>query len=141
MGALASGGQLLLLLLPAGLSAAAVVWDRLWLLLPAALLLPVLVRLLPLCRGEELLWTVLLSVPLGLPVNLPAVRFLRDVLWTDTPLWAVLLRGGLALYVLFSAETLLLSLLAYLLRTQSSETEESPCPNPTPLPPSPPERV
>ena len=74
MGALISGGQVLLLLLPAGLSAAAMASGRLWLLVPAALLLPLLARLLPLCRGDEVLWTVLLSVPLGIPVNLPAVR-------------------------------------------------------------------
>jgi len=126
MGALISGGQVLLLLLPAGLSAAAMASGRLWLLVPAALLLPLLARLLPLCRGDEVLWTVLLSVPLGIPVNLPAVRFLRDVLWVDTPLWAARLRGLLALYVLFSAETLLLSVLACLLRKQPQPKRRNP---------------
>jgi len=120
MGALISAGQVLLLLLPTGLSAAAAASGRLWLLAPAVLLLPLLARCLPLCRGDELLWTVLLSVPLGLPANLSAARFLRDTLWADIPLWAALLRAGLALYVLFSVETLLLSLLAYLLRKQPS---------------------
>ena len=106
--------QILLLLMPAGISVSAVMLRQLWLWLPAAALLPILLRLLPLCQGDEVPWAVLLSAPIGLPVNLLLVRSLCQF-W-DVPLWACLLRSSLALYVLFSIETILMSLLAYLFR-------------------------
>ena len=114
MGALTIFWQVLLLLMPVGMSVAGVIWDRLVLFPIAALLLLVLVRILPLCRSDEVPWTVLLSAPVGLPINLILVRFLWQSLWLEVPLWARLLRGLLALYVLFSVETLILSLFARL---------------------------
>lgn len=108
--------QILLLLVPVGMSVAGVVWDCIPLFPIAALILLALVRTLPLCRGDEVPWTVLFSAPVGLPVNLIMVRFLWQSIWWDAPLWARILRGLLALYVLFSVETLILSLLARLFR-------------------------
>lgn len=118
MAALASVPQLLLLFTPTALSVAAVVWNRLWLLPLSALFLLALVRFLPLCRGDEVPWAVLLAAPTGLPANLLPVRFLWELLWRELPLWAAALRGLLALYVLFSIEALFLGLLACLLRKQ-----------------------
>lgn len=118
MAALVSAGQLLLLFTPTALSVAAVAGKRLWLLLPAALLLLALVRFLPLCRGDEVPWAVLLTASTGLPANLLPVQFLWELLWQEMPLWAAALRGALALYVLFSVEALFLGLLACLLRKQ-----------------------
>ena len=65
-------------------------------------------------------WAVLLAIPISLPLDLQTVRFLREILWVDTPLWATCLRSGFALYVLFSVETLFLCLLSYLFRKQSN---------------------
>ena len=111
--------QLLLLLIPVGLAVGAVVWDCLPLIGLAALLLLLLVRTLPLCRGDEVPWMVLLAGPAGLPANLILVRSLWQIFWWELPLWAAILRSLLALYVLFSVETLLLSGLAYLFRSGS----------------------
>lgn len=126
MVSITTAGQFLLLLTPVGLAVAAVAREHLWLLLPAALLLLVLVRTLPLCRGDEVPWIVMLSIPTGFPVNLLAVRLLWNILWWDLPLWAAILRGVLALYVLFSVETLILSLLAYLFRKHPKMKRRNP---------------
>lgn len=111
--------QLLLLLLPVGLSAAAVIWDCLPLLPISVLLLCILLLTLPLCRGDELPWAILLSAPMGLPGNLLLVRHLASIFWTEAPHWLLFLRTGLALYILFSVETLFLCLLLALLRPKA----------------------
>lgn len=116
MGILTAARQLILLFLPAGLSAAGAAWSRPLLFPIAALLLLFLIRALPLCRGDEVLWAVLLCAPVTFPANLPLVREFVHIFWAQAPGWILFLRGLLTMYVLFSAEALVFCVLAYLSR-------------------------
>ena len=118
MAALTAAGQVVLLFLPAGLCTAGVLQNRPVFVLLSFPVLLFLLRILPLCRGDEVLWAVLLLVPVSLPVNLPLGREFVQFFWADGPRWLFFLRSALVLHVLFSAEALPFCMLAYLLRAK-----------------------
>ena len=118
MAALTAAGQIVLLFAPAGLCTAGVLQNRPVFVLLSFPVLLFLLRILPLCRGDEVLWAVLLLVPVSLPVNLPLGREFVQFFWADGPRWLFFLRSALVLHVLFSAEALPFCMLAYLLRAK-----------------------